>query len=440
MSINSIHYIERTITPLLNEALEKDKIIVLLGPRQAGKTTLVHHLLPKNRLVGYINFDDLKIRQIVEDPNRGLVEAIRRSVGINLDSPNLVIVLDECQKCPAVFDQVKLMFDAHNKSPRFILTGSSSLELHSRSAESLAGRVRQFHLSPFNFSEYLTAQSVHNNNQHRYMDSLKNQTLTEEIGKEIFYSIIQSKDIRLKHLDDMLIFGSFPECALAEGKQDKMEFLTNYRNTYIEKDILPLSLVEHWKPYDQLLELLGQYNSNTFLIKDLAKNIGISDKTIKKYLVILEKTMLVKILSIYSKNTKRRLAKAPKLYFSDMGITSLLTESFDLPTLRSTGAIGDRLESFVVNEFFKATENDWRPHSLSFWRTSSNYEVDLVYSLEGRLTPIEIKYSMEQPRLKSILAFADEQKKRIVYNCVLYRGDYQFDRETNTHFVPIWGL
>lgn len=440
MPINSKIYIEREITPILNSALDKDKIIVLFGPRQSGKTTLIHHLLPKTRLVAYISFDDLKTRQIVEDPEMGLLEAIRRTIGINIDSPNLVIVLDECQKCPAVFDQVKLIFDNNNKKPRFILTGSSSLELYSKTAESLAGRVRQFHLSPFNFHEYLDAQNVNVYKNCRYIDHLKNQTLTEKIGKEIFYKILPSKEKRLKLLDDILIFGSFPECSIYKSVQEKMEFLKNYRNTYIEKDILNLSLIDDWRPYNQLLELLAQYNSKPFFIKDLSAHIKISDKTIKKYLTILEKTMLIKILPIYTKSTKRRLAKSPKLYFIDMGIVSLLSEAFDLSTLKSTGAIGDRLESFVIGEFFKATENDWRPNSLSFWRTSSDYEVDLIYSLENKLTPIEIKYRTEKPNLKSILTFAEEQKDKIKYSCILYRGDYKFDKSKNIHFVPIWGL
>lgn len=437
--MNTNNYVERGITPLLDEALEKNKIILLIGPRQSGKTTLIQHLLPKSRPVAYITFDDLRDRQIAEDPQLGLKEVIARTIGKNLDSPNLVVVLDECQKCPKVFDQVKLMHDTNKTMPRFILTGSSSLELYGKSAESLAGRVKYFFLSPFNFSEYLTARSIETDKKHRYIDHLKDQSLTEEIGKEIFYHIVGSRDKRVKMLDEILVFGSFPECSLYDDKQDKIEFLSNYRRTYIEKDILDLSLIDDWRPYNQLLELLAGYNSSIYVIKDLARTVGISDKTVKKYLAILQKTMLVRILPVYTKSAKRRLAKSPKLYFSDTGLVSYLTESFDLATLRSSGAIGGRIESFVVSEFAKATENYWRPHSLSFWRTGGGYEVDLVYSLENILTPIEIKYSTTEPETRSLMAFAEEQTK-IKYNCILYRGDYRYDKKTNTHFVPIWGL
>jgi predicted AAA+ superfamily ATPase len=436
MSIDSKRYVDRDITQLLVNALEKDKIIVLTGPRQAGKTTLIKKQLSQENLIGYINFDDIRDRQIVQNPKLGLKEAIKRRC-LDIKSPNLVIVLDECQKCPLLFDEVKLIHDANNKHPKFVLTGSSSLELYSKSAESLAGRVRNLHLSPFSFSEYLDTKPILQNKKFAYMPYLKNQSLTEEIGKEIFYNILPSKDIRLQCLDEILIYGSFPECALYHNAEEKIEFLANYRNTYIEKDVLQIPLIDDWKPYNQLLEFLATYNACTFHIKDLIKHIGISDKTIKKYLAILEKTMLLHVLPIYTKSVKRRLAKSPKIYFSDMGLVSYLTESYDLHTLRSTGDIGNRLESFVISEFIKATENDLRPNPLSFWRTSNGYEVDLIYSYQNKLIPIEIKYG--QPKLKSLRVFSEEQNN-IQYNCVLYRGNYKYDKQTNTHFVPIWGI
>ncbi|MBI2091678.1 MAG: ATP-binding protein [Deltaproteobacteria bacterium] len=439
MSIITTGYIDREVAQLLNNTLNEGKIVVLLGPRQSGKTTLIKHILPQHKLVGYLTFDDLKLRQIIGDPNMGLKAAISRSIDINLDSPNLIIVLDECQKCPQVFEQVKLLYDSDGPKPRFLLTGSSSLELHSKSAESLAGRVRCLFLSPFSFSEYRNANSIPTEEGYKYIDHIVNQNLTEETGKEIFYKISKSKEIRMKLLDEMLIFGSFPECALYSDKSEKIKFLANFRNSYIEKDILDLSLIDDWKPYNHLLELLAEYNASTFIIKDMAKQAGISDKTLKKYLNILQKTLLAKLLPVYTKNIKRRLAKSPKLHFCDMGFVSHLTESFDLATLRSSGAIGKRLESFVFAEFLKASQNDWRPHSFSFWRTNSGYEIDLIYSLENALIPMEIKYSTEKPKLKSLMAFAEEQKG-IKFKCVLYRGDYEYDKTTNTHFIPIWGL
>ncbi|MBI2342619.1 MAG: DUF4143 domain-containing protein, partial [Deltaproteobacteria bacterium] len=159
----------------------------------------------------------------------------------------------------------------------------------------------------------------------------------------------------------------------------------------------------------------------------------------KKIFKYLAKNAACKVIASLHKEHQAPAGKSPKLHFCDMGFVSHLTESFDLATLRSSGAIGKRLESFVFAEFLKASQNDWRPHSFSFWRTNSGYEIDLIYSLENALIPMEIKYSTEKPKLKSLMAFAEEQKG-IKFKCVLYRGDYEYDKTTNTHFIPIWGL
>gem|GEM_PF-489474 len=439
--------VKRMLFQDLLDALNLHKVIILLGSRQVGKTTLVKEILSQQKDGIYLSLDDIAfLRRLEENPAslKSILEEEFKMPFQNIPAGSLIVV-DECQKVPQLLDQIKFLYDANPAHFRWMLTGSSALELRSRSAETLAGRSLTYQLSPFSWKEILNyREKIESKNQQTesFLSLLLSGNLQENEIKKVILPHAHQKEIWLKWIDELLVFGSFPEIMLTEDPALKWRLLENYHKTYLEKDVLQWAQIADWKGFAHLLEVSASLNNSPIRISNLSEQTGLARDTVKKYLSILEKSFLFYEIPVFSRRVKQKILKSSKYEWMDTGLVSVLTRATDFATLQATGAIGTRLESWAISQLKFATENLPLASRLYFWRTVSQDEVDVILEHEGKLYPIEIKYSnkVRTEDLKGLRRFSEERKKEIGAKFLFYRGEYYFNSAEQVHYIPVWAL
>jgi len=365
-----MNYITRLAEGQLNKLLSNPKVIIILGSRQVGKTTLVKHILA-NRRVLFLNLD------IDSDKQRLLASAqLSPSSAIKSLGDPEIIVIDEAQRWPETARIVKGWHDSEIKC-KVILLGSSSLNLLNQSAESLTGRNEKLFLSPLLFREILPTQEWFS------------KTFTLEQLQDSFRGQIHSL------LMTNMIFGSYPE---AVTTTDKQAFLLNLVSDYLLKDILQLSLIKSPEPIKRLLMLLAHQTGSEFSINELANSLDISRITVERYLELLEQTFVIFRLPAFSTNPRKEIAKSQKIYFWDTGIRNAILNEFSTQELRTD--IGNLWENWVVAEFAKLNLLSGQKQNLYFWRSRAGAEIDLIIKSSGQLQAFEIKWKRQKAPTK----------------------------------------
>lgn len=331
---------KRIIASEITEALKKYKIVSLLGPRQSGKTTL-------SKMIGqgfaYYNLEDLSFRsRLIEDP-KSFFESIKRDV-----------IIDEVQQWPDLFSYLQVYTDREDYPFRFILTGSNSIQLSDHVSQSLAGRTRIFHILPLGFGEL------------------------PEIN-------------RPKTINQALYQGLYPR--IYQQELNPTEWLGDYLQTYIQKDVRQIINVENLMVFDKFLRLVAGRVGQLANYTSLAGEVGVSVATIKSWLSVLEASFVIYQLWPHHKNFNKRITKAPKIYFYDTGIVCHLLRITDESHLESHPLRGNIFENWVITEKIKNKFNEGRSSSYYFWRDQHGHEVDLVEDCGTFLYLTEIKSS-----------------------------------------------
>ena len=345
--------------------LDKDpkKVIILLGARQIGKTTLVEPTV-KQRDGILLNCDigaDVELLQSAS--------ALRPSDAmVLLGSPQL-IVIDEAQMFPGIGRIVKGWYDS-GVSAHIVLLGSSSLDLLDRAAEPLTGRNEKLFLPPLLFREII---------QNKPWYSLK---LTPEILHKAAPNQIQT-ELLLR-----IVYGSYPEAVVTD---DTEQYLLNITSDYLLRDVLHSGLIKTPALIRRLLALLAHQVGSEISTSELASTLGTTRVTIENYLDILERSYVIFRLPAYSTNQRKEIGKANKIYFWDTGIRNALLKDFSLSHLRSD--IGALFENWIIAEFAKQNALDGNRNNLYFWRKSEGGEVDLVVKGTDTFHAYEIKWS-----------------------------------------------
>ncbi len=373
-------YILRIAENRLKKIANQNKIIIVLGARQVGKTTLIKHYF-KGKDVFFLNLD-------IEVDKQSLLSAgsLSPKDGVSaLGSPK-ILVIDEAQSLPETGKIVKGWFDS-NLNLKIILLGSSSLNLLNQTAESLTGRNEKLYLPPLLFSEIFKNQSW-------YSPVYKVKDLQKNFPNQIQALILER-----------LVFGSYPEAVISTPKED---FLLNLVSDYLLKDILALGLVKNPSLIKKLLMLLALQTGSLVSTNELALNLGISRLTVDRYLGLLEETFVIFRLPALSGNPRKEINKSQKIYFWDTGIRNALLKEFSFSSSRQD--IGQLWENFVVAEFAKKNLLEGGKNNLYFWRSRAGSEVDLVIKGGGKLIPIEIKWSKNKIKNQ---AFKDLYKTEV---------------------------
>lgn len=352
------------------------EVLMLLGPRQSGKTTLLKRLFPK---AAYLLTDNEPVRKALESYD---LNAYKQLFPINKQ-----LIIDEIHLLSNPGRAAKIIFD---QAPEInlIITGSSSLNIKNKTAESLAGRVIEYNLMPLTFSEYLTQTGIE-----------------KSLNYHLFERLLESKPQSYVHLFDLsqtlenvLLYGLYPH--LIDQPQNT-EYLLNLANTLAFKDIDELALIEKRRDAFNLLKLLAFQIGKLINYSELSSRLSLNQETIKRYIEIFEQSFIIYRLYPYFQNKRLEISKSPKIYFYDTGLRNAVINNFSPLKLRTDS--GELFENFLVNEALKANFYQSAGFNLNYWRTKQGSEVDLVLSNIGKLLGIEIKLGTE--RVAGLLAF-----------------------------------
>jgi len=339
-----------------------NKIILIYGPRQAGKTTLVKQLGKDTGLkVLYLSTDLSK--------NEALLMKRDLKVFSDLTEGYQLLIIDEAQRVPEIGLTLKILYD-EMPHLKVIATGSSSFELANKTSEPLTGRKQVFHLLPFALGEI--APGLNN------------------------YEIDQQ-------LEDILIYGLYPEVYLSNTNQKK-NILEDISESYLFKDVLQLTSIKYTVKIRNLLRLLAFQVGQQVSIHELTKKLAINRETVERYIDLLEKAFVIFRLPAYSHNPRNEVSKMDKIFFYDTGIRNMLIDNLKLLDQRIDS--GNLWENFIVAERRKQILYQQLNVQSYFWRTYSGAEIDYVEEGEGRLIGYEIK--MEKNKVRIPKAWKDE--------------------------------
>ena len=356
-------YLKRAAEQQLKEILEGDKVGVILGARQVGKTTLVNHVLagqPALRLNFDVELDKARFRGAAAlSPADGL-----RSLG----SPS-ILVIDEAQRLPETSRIIKGWHDSRLPA-KFLLLGSSPLDLLDQAAESLTGRSRKLALPPLLFSETLGTQVWAG-------AGAVPDHLCQTFAPQLRAFLMQR-----------LSFGSYPEVVTSGDPRALLRELTA---DYLWKDVLQTGLVKTPILIKRLLLLLAHQAGSEVSVNELATQLQMARPTVDRYLDLLEQTFVIFRLPSFSTNARKEIARSQKVFFWDTGIRNALLNAFSTDPFRPD--IGAVWENWVIAEAAKRNALLGSPAELFFWRTRAQSEVDLVVRQESGLRAFEIKWS-----------------------------------------------
>lgn len=331
--------IPRHASPRILRLMQGFPVVTVTGPRQSGKTTLVKSLYPDRPYVS------------LEAPvNRDFARQAPFDFLRQFPSGALI---DEAQHAPQLFSQIQDVVDADGRMGLFVLSGSQNLSLISGVVQSLAGRTAVVELPPLSLAELRDVDSVRNDYTHH------------------------------------LVQGFFP--ALHARDVDAHEWLQSYLITYVERDARQLAAIQDLSAFQRFLSLTAARTGQLLNMQSLASDVGVSDKTVKHWLSILEACYLVHFVRPHSANFGKRLVKMPKLYMTDVGLAASLIGIRDESQARTHPLRGALFETLVVNELLKNRMNAGLREPLHFWRDNIGTEVDVVLERAGAIAAVEIK-------------------------------------------------
>jgi predicted AAA+ superfamily ATPase len=433
--------IRRQNQAIIEKSFTSSWITVLLGPRRVGKTTLVNEFGQKCEPNSWItlNFDDLALKTRIEGGGleKYIEEKALRKVG---SQPKIIVAIDEAQKCPAAFEQIKILYDRYKDKDviKFILTGSAMLNLHQLSAESLAGRVQIYYLRGFNLRETAAYQANQVSELISPLDLIfsgKTDNLQATISE---LSPWQSR--LLTALDWQLIWGNFPEILNLENDDERLNYLANYLQTYLEKDVREITSITDLALYRKMIDIIAQQTGSVKDDTRILNTLNCNRETLKKYRDFLEATLLYQEIYPFILSPLKRLVKSPKCYLLNNGLISYVTDIANINILETTGIVGARLENWLLTELQIALDRIPRNGRIYFWRTSSGAEVDFVVQFGTKVFPFEVTHNkhIERKKIRNLSTFLQAEKVDVGY--YVYHGDYKFDPELRIHFLPIWTI
>ena len=348
--------INRTIKKELESALKNTdrKVIILYGPRQAGKTTLIEMLLHQDLSYKKYNGDDIFTQNIFSNNN---LESLKREIG-----EKDLLIIDEAQRINNIGLSLKLIID--NLPIKVIVSGSVSFDLADKVCEPLTGRTKTFWLYPLSLREV----------------------------KDKFPQMEKDKII-----EEMLLYGMYPKIWNIEGKKEKEDYLFEYINSYLYRDILTISKIKKPKKIIDLLILLALQIGSEVSVSELAQNTNLTQSTVENYLDVLEKMFVIFNVRGFSRNLRKEISKTSKYYFLDMGVRNALIRNFNPLSLR--GDTGAMFENWVISEKVKKSNNNRDFSNFYFWRTYDQQEIDLVEDSKGSITAYECKWKKDTKKI-----------------------------------------
>lgn len=381
----------RSILSEIKPFLGKDLIILLVGSRQVGKTSLLQLIkeevknmnLANDKTIFFFDLESLESLTLIQEKNpEQFVDYLYTTAAVNRTT-SLYVFIDEIQylKNPSSF--FKLLAD-HHPTIHLILSGSSSLEIKKIFTDRLTGRKVLFEILPLSFSEYLFFQEF----PHTHLLENINAANFLSGDEKVFYSSEKLRDFLSKILplyEEFVIFGAYPRPSLLSNKSLRRKLLEEIRDVYVRKDISDILRVENVVGFNRVLHLLAAQSAQLFNVQELSNSSDLSRETVERFLFFMQETFILSLLTPYFQNVRQEIIKMPKIYFSDTGIRNFLLNNLE--------PLGQRVDTghLVENAVFHQLALTNFP--LHFWRTKTKVEVDfVVISDGGKPVPCEVKY------------------------------------------------
>ncbi len=401
-------YISRSIEETVKYLSERYPAVLVTGPRQVGKTTMLRKIAEEDR--NYVSLDNPLVRELaINEP------------GLFLERYEPPVIIDEIQYAPNLMTYIKLYVDEHKRMGDIWMTGSQMFHLMKNVSESLAGRVGLLKMQGFTSSE---------------LDGYDESPFSTD-QKVLFKKNKQRKPKSLKEIYSRIFNGQMP--GIYDRNIEPEIFYSSYIDTYIQRDIKMLTQVADEMLFLKFLTVAAARTSQMLNLSDMARDIGISTPTAKQWLSILITSGIVVLVEPFYNNRMKRLIKAPNLYFIDTGLCSYLTKWHNSDSLEAGAMSGAIFETFVISEIIKGYQNQGKNPPLFYYRDKDKREIDLVLEKDGRLCPIEIKKSAS-PKKEAIKHFSLLEKSglEVSNGAVVCMVKDLMPLDTKNWLVPLW--
>lgn len=410
--------IKRYIFEELAAHLPKKEISLIVGPRQAGKTTLMlqlqDYLKKKNEDTLFLSLDFE-----TDMPHFISQNALLNRIRLEFGKKTGYVFIDEIQRKENAGIFLKGLYDMQTPF-KFIISGSGSIELKEKVHESLAGRKRMFELHTVSLKEFINYKTGY-----KYEDRL-----------DEYFRIKKAEGLAL--LMEYLNFGGYPRVILEDTLKEKLKITDEIYSSYIEKDISYLLRVERIDAFGNLIRLLAGQIGNLVNINELSSTLGISVQTVKNYLAYAEKTFVVKRVTPYHRNIRKEISKSPVLYFNDLGLRNFSSGQFGRHTMFSE--MGFLFQNLVYRLLIEKTKDN--DSTLHFWRTKDRAEVDFIIDKGIEVIPVEVKCRQMKDKAiaRSLRSFISKYSPKEAWVVNMGLKDEEIIGETKVKFFPVFDL
>lgn len=347
---------ERLAKKTIKNISESFKVLLVTGPRQTGKTTLLKSLMPKN--MNYVTLDDENLREFAKkDPK------------LFLETYKAPLLIDEAQYAPELFSYIKIVVDNSSEYGQFWLTGSQRFSLMESVSESLAGRVGIVELNSFSYNEI-----IKNKKPNKFEPTNFN----------------KASKIDINTLFEHIYKGGMPELYVNE-KIKRDAFFKSYINTYLERDVRKIVNVGNELQFESFLRNVASRTGEQLNYTNISKEVGVTVNTIRQWFSILVKTGIVYLLTPYFSNHLTRLTHMPKIIFMDTGLAAYLEGFTSASELQLSDRSGHYLENYVISEIIKTYNAEGMDPNIFYYRDKEKNEIDLIFDQNNTLYPFEIK-------------------------------------------------
>lgn len=377
--------IKRKLTPFIKKAAQQYPVVTVTGPRQSGKTTLCKTSFPNH---GYVSLENPENRAFALEDPKGFLR--------QYTAP---IILDEIQNTPDIVSYIQGIVDETKENGRYILTGSQNFALTHTVTQSLAGRTAVFKLLPFTISEI-------------------------------------SDQLKSKSLDDILLTGFYPR--IHDQNLEPQQALSFYVETYLERDIRSLSYIKDLALFQKFLKICAGRCGQLLNLSSIGNEIGISHTTAREWLSLLEASYIVFLLQPYHKNYNKRITKAPKLYFYDVGLAAYLLGIKTAEQMERDPLRGNLFENLVIAEVTKEAYHQGELPQVAFFRDKHGNEIDLIIEHREGLVAIEIKSAetISSSFFKGLNYFEKLSEGDLFKRCLIYGGQANI-RRSRTEIMSV---